>query len=271
MCIENPSSQAPALSTGPARKVMFTDLDGTLIDHDTYLPGPAEASLGDLTDRGVQVFFCSAKTLAEQEALAERLGRRVGYITENGALAVLPGGVGARRFGAAYDHVRRSIAAAAAESGVEATGYGDMTPAQIAEATGLDIGQAALAGERCCTETLTDLSDAGAERMGEALARRGLRLQRGARFWTVQGDHDKGTAVDWVVARLTSDSGPPITYAVGDGPNDAAMLRGVEHPMLVQGRDGEWERLGVAGLRLMDGIGPFGWVKAAEAVLGDDE
>jgi ribonucleotide monophosphatase NagD (HAD superfamily) len=46
--------------------LVFTDLDGTLLDHDTYDWTPARDALDRLTRAGIPVVFTSSKTAAEQ-------------------------------------------------------------------------------------------------------------------------------------------------------------------------------------------------------------
>ena len=55
------------------RPIIFTDLDGTLLDHDTYSWEPAAAMLAELQRRGIPVVLNSSKTLAELERLRGKL------------------------------------------------------------------------------------------------------------------------------------------------------------------------------------------------------
>lgn len=244
--------------------VLFTDLDGSLLDHDTYLPGPAEEALHDVVNSGTWVFFCSAKTHAEQADLAKRLDVEVGFITENGALAILPGNAGRQRFGVSYEEIRRGLVFATKKTGIEVSGYGDLDVGRVSSVTGLSPDQAELARRRCCTETIIDLADSDAGPLGRALTHEGLRLQRGARFWSVQGEHDKGTAIAWVMSQFSDDT---VSCGIGDGPNDEAMLRQVEMPFLVKAHDGRWATIRVEGLSRVEGVGPIGWVEAAKTIL----
>lgn len=252
-------------------KLLFTDLDGTFLDHHTYVPGPAADALEAVCASGITVFFCSSKTLPEQAALARRLGCGVGFIVENGGLASLPRDAGTHRFGTSYDSIRSALAVAASESEIAVTGYGDLSPEEISAVTGLSVDQADLAARRCCSETLVGLSESDAATLGPSLAHHGLRLQRGGRFWSVQGEHDKGSAIGWVIDQFSSSGSDVVSYGIGDGPNDESMLRRVDQPMLVRSHDGTWSHMDVPGLRHIDGIGPVGWVLAAAIVRGHSE
>lgn len=207
--------------------------------------------------------FCSAKTLAEQKAIADELEVDVGFITENGAEILLPDGRH-HRFGRPYDIIRRCLISARNELGVVAPGYGDIPVQEIADRTGLDLEAAARARSRGYSETIVRLAEADVPALRSALAVQDLRLQRGARFWTVQGDHDKGRTIAWMLGQLTEDI---PTYGIGDGPNDVEMLSSVGRPFLVQQPGGVWASVEVDGLERIGGVGPRGWILAAQMVL----
>jgi len=54
--------------------VIFTDLDGTLLDAETYSYEAARPALAMLKKRQIPVVLCTSKTRAETEAIARRLG-----------------------------------------------------------------------------------------------------------------------------------------------------------------------------------------------------
>lgn len=252
------------------RTIVFTDLDGTLLDHATYEPGPALGAIRRLQDAEIPVVFCSAKTAAEQCHLRRELGVLDPFIVENGAAVFPPGPCPAEPiavFGVPASEVRARLERAAGRCGVTVTGYGDMTVSEVASATGLEIDAAMRARDRDYTETFV-LDDGDPERLARELAAEGLRLQRGARFWTAQGDHDKGIAVRWLAGHLSGGQGER-TYGLGDHLNDADMLRAVRLPMLVQRPDGSWIDVGVGSVRRIVGVGPEGWAAAAAVILAE--
>ena len=217
--------------------------------------------------KGVEVFFCSAKTLSEQVRLAEALGVDVGLIGENGGVVRERRDTEPVMLGVAYSNIRDVLSRVRSELAVEVSGYGDLSTSEIAKITGLDLTSAGLAKERDCSETLVDLEPHQVEHLRDALVQHGLRLSRGARFWTIQGDHDKGTAI-----RMVTKSRESVTsFGVGDSHNDQHLLEVVDHPMLVRSHDGDWARLDVPGLVRLDGVGPEGWVLAADAVLANTD
>lgn len=251
--------------------VVFTDLDGTLLDHDTYLPGPAGPAVARLRASGIPVIACSAKTRSEQRRLIPSLGLSPAYVTENGGAVVIwegfpdapPGGEEVLRIGLPYAEVRLGLKAAAAAAAVAVTGYGDVSPSEVAERTGLDPEAAGRARDREHSETFwITRGDPAALRV--ELGARGLRMVRGSRFWTAQGPHDKGTAIQRV---LTLFPEPPLSFALGDAPNDLEMLAAVDRPMLVERPGGGWADLDLDGITRLHGRGPQGWVRGAEIVL----
>ena len=243
-------------------KCLFTDLDGTLLDHASYQPGPAAAALDRLLAAGVAVFFCSAKTRVEQQAIADELSVEVGMIVENGA-AVYGADGAVTRFGIAYEEVRTALHEAAVEAGAEVRGYGDMETAEVMRLTGLDEQRAEWARTREFTESFV-LDHGDPVTLRKSMSARGLRMQRGSRFWTAQGNHNKGLAVRWIMQQYHT---PVESYAIGDYDNDLEMLAAVDTPMVVQQPDGSWRHIPVPDLVFLDAIGPAGWVLGADRVV----
>ncbi|MDP2876998.1 MAG: HAD-IIB family hydrolase, partial [Holophaga sp.] len=65
-------------------QILFTDLDGTLLDESTYAFEPALPAIRALQERGIPIVFCTSKTFAETVALQEVLGITDPFIVENG-------------------------------------------------------------------------------------------------------------------------------------------------------------------------------------------
>jgi mannosyl-3-phosphoglycerate phosphatase len=255
------------------RDILFTDLDGTLLDHYTYRPDPALPALRRLRQAGVLVLPATAKTLAEVVQIGAELGLTDGAIVENGAAIALPPGFPdpvpggelevVTVLGLPYEMVRGMLAEAAAEVGARVRGYGDMTEAEVAAETGLSPAEAVRARSRQWSETFV-VTDGDPVAVGAALERRGLRAVLGARFLTAMGDHDKGEAARLVLDRLRRDGRAVRSWAVGDAANDAELLAAVDHPMLVRAGHGDWVDIDLPGLVRLDGVGPAGWALIPE-------
>ena len=73
--------------------VVFTDLDGTLLEEDGSLSKDARAALGTLRTRGVRVVPLTSKTRLELARWLEELGGERWGAFENGAGLMTPSGI----------------------------------------------------------------------------------------------------------------------------------------------------------------------------------
>ncbi len=227
-------------------RLIFTDLDGTLIDHHSYSAEAARPALEAARAQGVPVVPCSSKTLAEMRALAERLELAPApLIVENGGAIWFPDAwpavprtaaaleTGGRLLvlGTTADALAPRLDVVAAAAGVDARGFSRMTDAEVAERTGLAPDVASMARQRQFSEPFVCLGGDGDLAVLDAAARvEGLRVTRGGRFFHLTGDTDKGAAV-----RAVRDTCAPVTatLALGDAPNDLSMLQAVDQPAIV--------------------------------------
>ena len=270
---------AVAQSQDHQRVVLITDIDGTLVAHDTYDLGPAAEAVAGLQRAGIPVVLCSAKTRAEQEALRARLALDDPCIVENGAAVIFPVGFPGSRagdgerelvtFGLSYREVREGLEQAALAAGVAVKGFGDLSIEDVAQLTGLTLARATKARTREFTETfvLEDPTPEREQRLAQHLEEVGMRMLHGARYWTALGQHDKAQAVQYVISRYR-ELGPVKSCGVGDSASDIGILQEVDVPMLVQQADGSWADIELPGLKQLNGQGPLGWPHAADVALG---
>jgi len=75
-----------------APAVVISDLDGTLLDPESYSFDAALPALELLRAKGIPLVLCSSKTRREIEVYRQRLGNREPFIFENGGGICLPKG-----------------------------------------------------------------------------------------------------------------------------------------------------------------------------------
>jgi len=73
-----------------AAVVVFTDLDGTLLDLSDYSYQAALPAVRYLQKQGIPIVFCSSKTRAEQAVYQQKLDIDDPFIVENGGAVYLP-------------------------------------------------------------------------------------------------------------------------------------------------------------------------------------
>ncbi|MBS1875985.1 MAG: HAD-IIB family hydrolase [Acidobacteria bacterium] len=263
--------------------IIFTDLDGTLLDRDTYSWEAARGALERTREKGVPVVLVSSKTRAEIEVWRERLDNRHPFIAENGGAAFIPVGYfgtparGASRrgpydvmeWGAPYEELVRRLREAARASGCAVRGFNDMTAAEVAALCDLPMEQALLAKQREYDEAFETLDAGRADALEEAVRQQGCRLTRGGRFWHILGSNDKALAVDALAGLYASGGGPIRTIGLGDGLNDAEFLKRMQAPVLIPSPSITELRRLVPGGETASQPGPAGWNEAVLRLIGD--
>jgi len=272
------------------RQIVFTDLDGTLLDLVTYSYEKSIAGVNRLKEIGVPLIFCSAKTRAEQEVYRHKLENFHPFIVEDGGAIFIPRGYFPFSFdyhksvaellvielGTPYREVRQLLGKVREESGFHFRGFGDMSDEEVAEETGLDIESAKLAKQREYDETVVIASEAKQshitsgeiDKFLQRIKQAGLNWTHGGRFYGVMGENDKGKAVKIVTGLYREMWGEIETIGLGDSLNDLPMLSTVDIPILVQKEDYTWENIDVPNLRRVQGIGPEGWSGAIKEIFG---
>ncbi|MFP1924228.1 mannosyl-3-phosphoglycerate phosphatase-related protein [Lonsdalea quercina] len=228
-----------------AEWVIFTDLDGSLLDHDTYRWDPALPWLARLRASQVPVIITTSKTTAEVAPLQHSLGLSdTPFIAENGALVTLPASwenhpdFPHKIFSADYPNICRTLNRLRLEHAFDFRGFSEMTDAEVADITGLAIGDAALARRREGSEPLIWLgNDVELERFAACLKPYQLALTQGGRFYHVMGEAvSKGHAVEWLTKQYQRRAGSAITtLGLGDGPNDRTLLEATQHAVIIKG------------------------------------
>ena len=261
--------------------VVFSDLDGTLLDHDTYSYTPAKPALDQMRDLQVPLVLCSSKTRAEMTPLHAELGLSAPFIAENGGGVFAPpdcrisggeawsdAGEGWRvlEIGLPIDEVRQR--AQDILSRLKLKGFGELRNRDVAKLTGLSKAQATLARSREFNEPIMPPTDeAQAQELITAAEEAGLQVTRGGRFWHLLGGGDKGKAVRLLKVLYAKRDPEMLSMALGDAPNDLPMLEAVERPVLVARPDGSHADLALEGLIREPLAGPAGFNHAVLATL----
>jgi mannosyl-3-phosphoglycerate phosphatase len=262
--------------------VIFTDLDGTLLDHQTYSYEEALPAVTDLKQRDIPIVFCSSKTRSEQEVYCQELGLSDPFIVENGGAIFIRQGYFPFSFdfdkaedgyqiielGIPYQEIRWVLKRIRSEIGLKFKGFGDMSAREVAKYTGLTADAARLAKKRAYGETLElDGSPAEIEGVLRAVKEAGLNYSFGGQCCDITGPNNKGRAVTILTELFCRKLGQVMTIALGDSPNDLSMLSVVDVPILVQKPDGVWQETDLRNLHRIEGIGPAGWAKAISEIL----
>jgi len=272
----------------PARQLIFTDLDGTLLDHHTYSWAAAEEALGEIERRRVPLVFVTSKTRAELEVLRRDLSHTHPFITENGGGIFIPHGYfnlhieGARRVGRhhcfalarPYAEITAALEEIAAEVGTSVVGFHQMSAREIAQNTGLDLRQAERARQRDFDEPFffAGASERETQRFAQAAKRRGMEVMSGGRFWHLVSGSDKGRAVRHLTKLYRgAGRGRLHTVGLGNSLNDLPLLTVVDHAVVLPRPDGSFDPDLVSRLphaTRAHAPGPVGWNQAVLRILG---
>lgn len=221
--------------------VIFTDLDGTLLDKDTYSWEPARPALERVQALGVPLVFVTSKTRAEVEHWRRRLHNTDPFVVENGAAAVIPGAA-QLEWGTPYPMLCEALRVAARVAGCPVRGFHQMDVPEIAEVTGLTLEEAARAARREFDEPFLVEGPDGRHSLLEAIEHTGLRHTEGGRFYHLHGQNDKAVAVAAIIDHYRKLHGEVTTAGLGDAPNDAEFLKVVDHPFYSQEGPEGWNR-----------------------------
>ncbi len=263
--------------------VVFTDMDGTLLDHDTYSYDAARPALELLRRRRIPLVICTSKTRVEIEKFRVELDISDPFISENGGAIFVPRGYFATPFehdketgeylvielGTPYDRLRKALSEVARATEYEIRGFGGMTAQEVSEDSGLDIESAKLSKEREYDEPFKIVSkdERCSKKVREEIQNRGLSYTTGGRYSHIMGDNDKGKAISILTDIFRHEDDELTTIGLGDSLNDLPMLEVVDVPVLVQKPNKTYEPGIKIDVKRVGGVGPEGWNSALMEIL----
>ena len=267
--------------------VIFTDLDGTLLDHNSYGWQKAEPALRLCKEKQVPLIPVSSKTRAEIRILQQELGLSSPFVSENGggvffpkegkhphpSDAVLSHGVWKWSIGPAYDFLVKALEEIREEQEWKIRGFSEMTPEEISSITGLDLASARLASQREYDEPFVLMEEGtyDTDALHHAASKKGLRITRGGRFYHLHGKGDKGEAMERLVAWYRTYHPSLLTIALGDSPVDFSMLKRADYSVLIRSSH-QYPELKemIPRLRVTQEPGPTGWNAAVLDILNNE-
>lgn len=274
-----------------AQRIVYTDLDGTLLDFTTYSYAITAPTVGKLQKEGIPLVFCSSKTRLEQEVYLKALEVHHPFIVENGSAILVPKhyfsfdlqsiapayGIALHELedyhaillGKPADYIRESIQHARSSCGVDVKGYADLSLSEIMLLTGLGKEAAQKAASRDFSETLLSGVDATTEnwqQFNQMLYEKELQCVSGGKFHTIMGiASDKGKAITLLNLLFQQQYGSIETIGLGDSANDLPLLQTVDRAFLVQKPNGQWQPISDCNIKKVWAIGPMGWKMAIES------
>ncbi len=257
--------------------IVVTDLDGTLLNHDSYDYDAALLAIETLKNENIPVVLNTSKTFLETVSIREELAIYDPFIVENGSCIYLlksefkqPEEASSRGeyweiiLGASklsIDHIFCSL-------GLKDSQYTRLSQCsipQVIDLTGLTEEQAKAAVARDFSEPfLWHDDEQSLNELIKNLQQYNLSVLQGGRFLHVIGNCDKGRATE----RLASCyEGAVKTIALGDSANDAAMLNAANISIIVNSPSNKQLDQLVSADYQTEAAAPEGWKEGIEMAL----
>lgn len=272
--------------------LIFSDLDGTLLDHFTYQSTAAQPTLEKLAVANIPVILTTSKTYAEVKVLQQKLALTTPFIIENGAAIYIPigtfaqqpegtelkGGYWVKSFCSGHEHWLALLAKHSGEFQGCYQSFSNMSVPELSVLTGLTPEEAERAKQREYGEPIHWLGDNQTKQQFiEKLTAMGASVLHGGRFIHIAGHCDKGQALAWLTNQYrkeftaNSSQKPSMrTIALGDGENDVAMLQAADCAVQIRSPVHSFPHLNRQQFVMQTRhFGPEGWAEAISFLLAD--
>lgn len=263
--------------------LIFTDLDGTLLDSETYAFERALPALRLIHLLKIPLIIVSSKTRSEIESIrVKMMSLDYPFITENGGgiffpkTFPLPQGYSSK----AIDDYSAIFIGDTVKSVIEKAkplkekfyfrGFSEMSVEEIVALTGLGKEEATNASIREFDEPVVlDNAARSAGRFCKEADKLGLDCVHGGRFIHLFCGGNKGKAVKVVIDIYRGLKSDLFSVALGDSPNDLSMLGVVDKAVLMKGKDGTYIKgLIHPNITKAPGVGPEAWNDVVLSILG---
>lgn len=254
--------------------IVFSDLDGTLLDHDTYGFEEAREGLALLHDLGAPLVLVSSKTFPEMKEIHRGMGLSAPFIFENGGGIFWPDGAVKEFLGAPFDELMKKRNVLESALGEPVLFITEMDAAAIAGITGLSEERARLSQQRAAsipfiipsgrTIAIDEMT-----RINTILHDSELQVTKGGRLHHfLSRKSDKGAAIVSVIEYYRRKGDNAVTtVGIGDSENDIPMFRAVDIPVVVRKKDGSAVRAGMSGILETSAAGPAGFTEAVKRII----
>lgn len=267
------------------RYIIFTDLDGTLLDHHSYSFEPVRKLLDILSEMGVPVVANTSKTKAELLQIRATLGNTDPFVVENGSAVYIPknsfstcpedareeGIFWCKTFAQPREHWLSLLQSIPKNLRNHFVGFSQMSTRDIVDLTGLSHEQAQLAAQRQFGEPLHwKGSEADLHRLESYVEEEGGRVLRGGRFVHIGSGVSKADSLVWLTRQYASilPDGKITTIALGDSQNDVAMLEIADYAVIIASpAHAPPELTRSTQLVYSSGLGPVGWNEEIRRLL----
>lgn len=255
-----------------ANLIVFTDLDGTLLDHETYSSAGASEALSLLRQQGIPLILASSKTAAEIAPLRHELGfDQCEAIVENGAGMLEPGASEEQATGD-YEQILSRLAGLPKELRSQFRGFSDWSVEETAERTGLSVSAAELSKKRNFSEPGLWTGDTQQfEVFCRLLKVQGLVAQQGGRFLSLSFGGNKAEQMAEIRKRHEISHNPVFSIALGDAENDVAMLEAADLGVIIPNptHKGIPRLSGEANGSIIraSSVGPTGWNETIKTII----
>lgn len=247
--------------------IIFTDLDGTLLDHHDYSFEEALPALTKIKDLNIPLIINSSKTFAEIKDIREKMHINWAFAVENGAAIFLPeGNLSGKNIdmeqiilGTPHDKIVEVLNLLRKTDGFSFKSFSDFSVYELMSETGLSEIGATLAKQRLASEPLLWLgTQSKLQVFQKKLASQGLQLIQGGRFLHVMGKNDKSTVMAWLLNRFTLES---KTIALGDSHNDLKMLEQADYAAVIRKHNGDYLKINKNPKTVFysKSLAPIGW------------
>ena len=255
--------------------IIFTDLDGTLLDHHTYQFADAIPALELIKEHGIPLILTSSKTKVEMQGFQQSMGiEQFPFIVENGSAVYTNIGYfhtestkeiienyDCYKLGKTYSEIVNILENISKEFNYTIRGFHNTNKNEIIERTKLSPEAVELAIQREFSIPLF-FDDKAKEILLNEINSYNLQMLFGGRFMHILGETDKGKALNLVKQGFSNkyQSQAFKTIAIGDTLNDVAMLKNADIKILVKRHNNEYDkRVEIDKLIYSPYIGPKGW------------
>jgi len=277
------------LPTMTTRKlVIFTDLDGTLLDRNTYSFKSALPALNLIKQKGVPLILSSSKTRAEIELYQKQLKNDHPFFSENGGAIFIPkdyfsfpfhsekelGEYFVLELGTPYSIIIEVLDSIRKETGISIKGFSGFTEEELFSLCGLSQKEATFAKKREYDEPfMIEGGEKEFETVKRKIKEKGMNYAWGGRFHHIFGKNDKGKAVEILKKLYENQFFSISTVGIGDSLNDLSILSVVDYPIFLKDKNDLLSETlsSIQNVTVIDGGGSEAWNEVILNVINELE